>query len=110
MDQSSINDTGTGQSGDDWFSAVYQAVDAALSRREGNVPPGTLATLYRALDELRRMRGCDAHVSRGSAMIVTLHRLQSMLRDRSDLFAAAELRRDLALMQRDWLATSPVRH
>ncbi|TPG22478.1 hypothetical protein EAH79_14565 [Sphingomonas koreensis] len=65
--------------------------------------------LYRALDELRVMKGCEAHVRRGGAMIVTLHRLQSLLRDRAAPFDTAELRYDLALMQRDWLVTAPIR-
>jgi hypothetical protein len=89
---------------------VYQAVDAVFDRREGNVPPGTLATLYRALDELRDMNGCDGHVRCGGAIVVTLHRLQTILRDSAQPFAAAELRRDLALMQREWLVASPIRH
>ena len=94
----------------DWFSTFYQAIDGVLDGRGGNVPPGTLATLYRALDGLRDVGGHDAHVSRGGAMVVTLHRLQAMLRQSADPGATLPLRRDLARMQREWLATAPILH
>ena len=94
----------------DWFSAFYQAIDGVLDERNGNVPPGTLATLYRALDGLRDAGGHDVHVSRGGAMVVTLHRLQAMLRQSADRGATLPLRRDLATMQREWLATAPILH
>jgi len=94
----------------DCFSAFYQAIDDVLDARHGNVPPGTLATLYRALDGLRDSGGHEALVSRGGAMVVTLHRLQAMLRRSADPSAALPLRRDLARMQREWLATAPMLH
>lgn len=94
----------------DWFSAFYQAIDDVLDSRCGNVPPGTLATLYRALDGLRDSGGHEGLVSRGGAMVVTLHRLQAMLRQSADPSAALPLRRDLARMQREWLATAPMLH
>jgi len=109
MDQSSCSFHAGIEDRPDWFSAIYQAIDAALGRVDGNVPPGTLAMLYRALDGLRERGGCDAHVSRGSAMVVTLHRLQAMLRhgNRDEILP---LRRDLEAMQRDWLMTTALRH
>lgn len=94
----------------DWFATVYRAVDGVLGRGEGNVPPGTLATLYRALDGLRDMGGFEAHVSRGGAMVVTLHRLQAMLRNSLDPLATLPLRSDLETMRREWLMEMPVRH
>lgn len=94
----------------DWFATVYRAIDGVLGCGEGNAPPGTLATLYRALDGLRDIGGFDAHVSRGGAMVVTLHRLQAMLRDSADPLTVLPLRRDLETMRREWLMEMPVRH
>jgi len=94
----------------DWFATFYQAIDGVLDRTEGNVPPGTLATLYRALDGLRDEGGHEDHVSRGGAMVVTLHRLQALLRRSAEVNATLPLRRDLAMMQREWLATAPILH
>ena len=94
----------------DWFAAVYRAIDGVLGRGEGNMPPGSLATLYRALDGMRDAGGFDAHVSRGGAMVVTLHRLQAMLRDCADPLAVLPLRHDLETMRREWLMEMPVRH
>jgi hypothetical protein len=110
MDLSSLSiQRGAGER-PDWFAAIYQAMDAALGRGDGNVPPGTLATLYRALDGLREIGGCEAHIARGSAMVVTLHRLQAMLRHGGDRAGTLPLRRDLETMQRDWLMTTTLSH
>ena len=110
MDQSLFGRIEDSQARPDWFAAIYQAIDGVLGRGDGNVPPGTLAALYRALDGLRDMGGCDAHVSRGGAMVVTLHRLQAMLRQSADPAVTRALRRDLETMQRDWLAMTPILH
>lgn len=109
MDQPPFGIVDDVRSREDWFSAVYQAVDAALDR-EGNVPPGTLAALYRAVDGLRCTHAPDRHVARAGVMVVTLHRLQTMLRLREPSLAVAGLRRDLAMMQREWLETAPICH
>lgn len=110
MDQSSCSYHAGIEHRPDWFAAIYQAIDAALDRGDGNVPPGTLATLYRALDGLRERGGCDAHVSRGSAMVVTLHRLQAMLRQGGRSDETLLLRRDLEAMQRDWIMATALTH
>ena len=67
-------------------------------------------TLYRALDGLREIGGCEAHIARGSAMVVTLHRLQAMLRHGGDRAGTLPLRRDLETLQRDWLMTTTLSH
>lgn len=94
----------------DWFAEVYQAIDTVFDRHGGNVPPGTLAMLYRAVDGLRDTGGWDAQATRASAMVLTLHRLQAMLRARVDTLAVAEVRRDLAQMLREFLLEAPVLH
>jgi len=110
MDQSSCPNAGERTDRPDWFAAIYHAVDGVLCRDEGNVPPGTLAMLYRALDGLRERGGCEAHVLRGSAMVVTLHRLQALLRQAGDPRATLPLRRDLEAMHREWLMTTGLYH
>lgn len=62
-----------------WLAPLFEALDNAATG-PGNVPPGTIPSLWRTLEKLRRDGASPESIARTEALLVALHKLQVALR------------------------------
>jgi hypothetical protein len=91
-----------------WRRTIFDVVDEAYFAR-GNVPPGTVGRMFRALDTMR-MQSVEAPiVARAEAIAVALHKLlMTMQAAPNDERTVMPIRRELRMMGVDWLKEMPL--
>lgn len=62
-----------------WLAPVFEALDNAATG-PGNVSPGTIPSIWRTLEKLRREGASPDAILRTEALLVALHKLQAALR------------------------------
>lgn len=93
-----------------WRRTIFDVVDEAYFAR-GNLPPGTVGRMFRALDRMRAEPTDADIVARAEAIAITLHKLLTTLQaSPHDDMAAMPIRRELRSMGAEWLREIPLFH
>ena len=84
------------------YLSVYHLLDDLCFR--GRVPPGSACTLFKAIDDLRRICAPAEDIRVAETMSVTIHKLEWALRSR-DGAEAESARLELQTLGARWLQT-----
>ena len=92
-----------------WLAPLFRILEDA-GTGPGNVPPGTIAMLWRTLETMQR-EGASVHaIARTEALLIAFHRLQGALRisgvEGREL--AAMLRGSVRTLSHQWLLDTPL--
>lgn len=86
------------------LSPLFEALDLA-GAGDGNVPPGTMPMLWRALADMQRDGSPREMIARTEALLIAIHRLQAALRlsgvERRELVAM--LRGSIRTLSYKWM-------
>ena len=84
------------------YLSVYHLLDELCF--QGRVPPGSACTLFKAIDDLRRISAPAEDIKVAETMSVAVHKLEAALRSR-DCSDAERARVELQTLGARWLQT-----